>query len=177
MGQRGNAAASPNERRFAVVGEFVRDELPPNAILLSMQHSGSVRYYSGRLTLRWDLLPPEWLERSSDVPSDERISPVAAARRVGAASVHANDLPRTRKLGALDWQPVATYSGEIRTDIFDPADQGRVAGRPDDCGRSPIRRRDSGYRVITYVAPAEMPKLGSRSVMPASTPKSSRNIA
>jgi hypothetical protein len=29
------------------------------------------------------------------------------------------------KLAALDWQPVATYSGEIRTDVFDPADQGR----------------------------------------------------
>ena len=33
------------------------------------------------------------------------------------------------------------------------------------------------YRVITYVAPPEMPKLGSRSVMPTSTPKSSRSMA
>ena len=53
-----------NERRYAVIGEYVRDQLPSNAILLSIIHSGSVRYYSGCSTLRWDWIPAEWLEPS-----------------------------------------------------------------------------------------------------------------
>jgi hypothetical protein len=45
---------------YAAPAEFVRTRLPENAIVLTVQHSGSVRYYSGRTTIRWDLLPPEW---------------------------------------------------------------------------------------------------------------------
>jgi hypothetical protein len=41
------------------------DSVTPRAtVVLAMQHSGSVRYYSGRLTLRYDLLDPEWLDRA-----------------------------------------------------------------------------------------------------------------
>ena len=35
-----------------------------NAVMLSMQHSGSVRYYGGRMSLRYDWLDPAWLDRS-----------------------------------------------------------------------------------------------------------------
>ena len=31
-----------------------------------MQHSGSLRYYAGRLTLRYDQLDPDWLDRGVD---------------------------------------------------------------------------------------------------------------
>ena len=34
------------------------------AIVLSMQHSGSVRYYGARMSLRYDWLDPAWLDRS-----------------------------------------------------------------------------------------------------------------
>jgi hypothetical protein len=39
------------EQRYQSVGAFVHEHLPENAVILSMQHSGSVRYYSGRLTV------------------------------------------------------------------------------------------------------------------------------
>ena len=32
-----------------------------------MQHSGSIRYYSGRLTLRYDWLDGDWLDRAIEV--------------------------------------------------------------------------------------------------------------
>ena len=35
---------------------FVRERLPESAFVMAMQHSGSIRHYSGRHTLRWDLL-------------------------------------------------------------------------------------------------------------------------
>lgn len=119
----------PNERRFAVVGEFVRDALPANAFLLSMQHSGSVRYYSGRPTLRWDLLHPEWLERSLTFLRTNGYHPLIVLEEWEQplfTQRFANHTP----LATLDWRPIATYSGEIRTDIFDPANQGRSDPAP-----------------------------------------------
>lgn len=52
------------EQKYAEVGAYAAQALPPNAVVYSMQHSGSVRYYSGRLTLRLDYLDPQWLDRS-----------------------------------------------------------------------------------------------------------------
>jgi hypothetical protein len=57
----------PGERTYISVAAFVDRELPPNAILLSMQHSGSLRLYGGRMTLRYDWLGPEWWPRVLDV--------------------------------------------------------------------------------------------------------------
>lgn len=48
------------ERRYIYVGEFIRRTFDPSAIVLSMQHSGSIRFYGGRMTLRYDRVPPEW---------------------------------------------------------------------------------------------------------------------
>ena len=48
------------ERRYIDIGEYVAGHLPANAALLSMQHSGSLRFYSGRLTLRYDWVKPPW---------------------------------------------------------------------------------------------------------------------
>jgi len=43
-----------------LAGQFAE----PNSVVLAMQHSGAIRYYGGRMTLRWDNLPPEWLDRA-----------------------------------------------------------------------------------------------------------------
>src|SRR5262249_7481169 len=48
------------ERRYVDVGAFAADHLPANAALFAVQHSGSLRFYSGRLTLRFDYVSQEW---------------------------------------------------------------------------------------------------------------------
>ena len=116
----------PNDRRFAVVGEFVRDELPQNAIVLSMQHSGSVRYYSGRSTLRWDLLDSQWLDRAVTFLQTKGYHPFVLLEEWEQPRFKEKFAGHT-KLAALDWQPVATYPGDIRTDIFDLAHQSQTA--------------------------------------------------
>jgi hypothetical protein len=94
-------------RRYAAIGDYITRELPQRAVLLSMLHSGSATYYSGRPTLRWDLLPPSRLdtlvvelEQRGDVPyllldADERRDFTARYRG------HS-------RLGALDWPPLVT---------------------------------------------------------------------
>jgi len=52
------------EEKYPRVGRFVRERLPPTAFVLAAQHSGSVRYYSTRPTLRWDLLDAAALDRA-----------------------------------------------------------------------------------------------------------------
>lgn len=118
----------PNERRYAVVGEFVRDALPGNAIVLSLQHSGSVRYYASRLTLRWDLLPPEWLEPSLTFLRAKGYRPFLLLEEPERRQFSERFAGHT-SLAALDWQPIATYWGDVRADVFDPAERGAPDSR------------------------------------------------
>ncbi len=47
-----------SEHRYADVGEFASRTLPPNAVVLAMQHSGTMRFYGGRVTVRYDFVHP-----------------------------------------------------------------------------------------------------------------------
>ena len=58
------AGLGEGEQRAVETGRFARNDLPSNAMLVAGQHSGSLRYYSGRLTLRYDRLEPDWLDRT-----------------------------------------------------------------------------------------------------------------
>ena len=49
-----------SERRFADAAQLVSN-LPRDAVLLSMFHSGSIYYYTGRPVLRWDWVGPDEL--------------------------------------------------------------------------------------------------------------------
>jgi 4-amino-4-deoxy-L-arabinose transferase-like glycosyltransferase len=51
------------EAKYADVAEHVKGMTPENSVVLAMIHSGSLRYFAGRVTLRWDQLPPDWLDR------------------------------------------------------------------------------------------------------------------
>jgi hypothetical protein len=52
------------EQKYADVGAHANRTLPKNAVVYAMQHSGTVRYYSGRLTIRYDYIDRDWLDRS-----------------------------------------------------------------------------------------------------------------
>ena len=51
------------EHRYADVGAFIARTLPPNALVFAMQHSGSIRMWGGRMTLRYDWVDPVWQAR------------------------------------------------------------------------------------------------------------------
>ena len=52
------------ERRFATVASLVAQQTDADAVVLTLHHSGTIRYYAGRETLRWDELDPAWLDRA-----------------------------------------------------------------------------------------------------------------
>jgi hypothetical protein len=51
-------------RHEAPIGRLVMQHTSPNSVLLTMERSGSMRYYGGRVTLRYDLLDRDWLDRA-----------------------------------------------------------------------------------------------------------------
>jgi hypothetical protein len=61
--RRSNVFRQWTEIVYADIGEAVGRATPPNSVVMAMQHSGSIRYYAGRVTLRWDSLPADWLDR------------------------------------------------------------------------------------------------------------------
>ena len=46
------------------IGQLVGMLTEPNSVIFSMQHSGSLRYYAGRMSLRFDNLERAWLDRA-----------------------------------------------------------------------------------------------------------------
>ena len=110
------------ERRYIDVARFIADHTEPDAVVLSLQHSGSLRLYAGRLTLRYDLLDPRWLDRTAEHLRSTGRRPYfvldgaeveAFTRRFGGRN----------RLGALDWPPMAMLGSTVA--IYDPIDQKR----------------------------------------------------
>jgi hypothetical protein len=54
------------EQKYADAGKYLARELPLNAVVVSMLHSGSVHLYSGRPILRYDLMAPHWIDEALD---------------------------------------------------------------------------------------------------------------
>ncbi len=48
----------------APLGQLVRKHTVDNSVVLVWERSGTIRYYSGRTTLRYDYLDREWLDRA-----------------------------------------------------------------------------------------------------------------
>jgi hypothetical protein len=60
---------------YASAAAYVDKGLPPNAIILTVQHSGSIRHYSRRLTLRWDVLEAAWWPRALEILAERGYRP------------------------------------------------------------------------------------------------------
>ncbi len=62
--QRHVFTSDEGERRYATIAQLVATQTEPSAMILASIHAGSVRYYAGRATLRFDLLDEAWLDRT-----------------------------------------------------------------------------------------------------------------
>jgi hypothetical protein len=126
------------ERRFRLAGEYVAQRLPPNAAIITAHESGSVRFYSGRLTLFWRELPPDSLDRAIDFLRTRGYRPYLLlepweqpefVQRFGTHSA----------LGGLSWPAIVDINHAVR--IYDPDDYARYrSGVPMHTERLWIRK-------------------------------------
>jgi hypothetical protein len=98
--------------------------LPPRAVLLAGRESGSLRYYAGRLTLRWDMVDRSSLDTVLEELRQKGYPPFFVLETWEEADFRERFSGHT-PLAALDWPPLADIGLNIRVRIYDPAARAR----------------------------------------------------
>jgi hypothetical protein len=107
------------DQRYPAVAWLVRRFTASNSVIISGQHSGSLRYYAGRLTLRYDRLDPQWLDRAVAWLRDHGVRPYILLDD-GERPLFRDRFGAANRLGKLDGVPVAAYLGPGTTFLYDP---------------------------------------------------------
>jgi hypothetical protein len=104
------------EQRYVAIARAAERLTPANAMLLSMQHSGTLRYYAHRLTLRYDHVPPGSLGSTIASLQAHGYRPYLVLDDWEVAEFRARF--GSEALGPLGQKPLATVPGG--TGLYDP---------------------------------------------------------
>jgi hypothetical protein len=127
--QHGTFDFREGERKAVAVGAYVARTLPEQAALLSLQECGSLRYYAGRLTVRYDYIAPSQLDLVINHLRQLGYHPYIVLEQWEEPRFRARFRGRSA-LAALDWPPVARLNHSTKVSIYDPADkEGPAAGQ------------------------------------------------
>jgi Dolichyl-phosphate-mannose-protein mannosyltransferase len=110
------------ERRYLEPALHLASTIPPDAVIVAMQHSGSLRYYTGRLILRWDELDPSWLDRGVAFLRARGIATYLVSESWEEEQIRSR-FAGQQTLADLDRGPIATArGGDIRIYQLQPPD-------------------------------------------------------
>ena len=108
-----------SEHKYLEVGTFIAREMPSNAVFFALQHSGSIRFYGGRHTLRYDQLDRQAAHLAPQELERDGLHPYLAVEDAEIPDVRlAFDLPSDRP---LPWPYVARMDHFGGISIFDMA--------------------------------------------------------
>lgn len=134
------------ERRYVRVGQVVGTLIPEDSIVISNQHSGSLRYYGGRMTLRFENLDGDsldtvvaWASSRGHHPYmllEEWELPLVRERFAGQAAL------------ARIESPLMVYDGPIRVMLFDLSE--------DVAGPIEVSHQRGGLRSVPPAPPAPL---------------------
>lgn len=143
-----------SDRRFVAAGLLARDMTPPNSAVFAMIHSGSLRYYGGRMTIRYDFLDPDWLDRGVSWLQEHGVA-VYALLEDWELEPFAAHFPGQRLVAALDAAPVAVYGTSDAVRLYD------LSARQPDAPPAPATVvAPEGFRgALRSVPPAPAPAL------------------
>lgn len=106
-----------SEHRYVSVGEFIGAALPPNAVVLTVIQSGSVRKYGRRPTIRWDMLEPDRLDLTLDGLRAAGYAPYLLLEDWEDELFRAR-FATTSVVGNADWQSAIVYYGPISVRVL-----------------------------------------------------------
>jgi hypothetical protein len=110
-------------RRVAVVGDFINQDVPPAAVIVAGEQSGSMRYYTDRPIVRWEAATPESLSAIGKALETSRrpVYFVLDAWEEGPFRAKFSAMPA----GALDWPPILDAGTSHRTRLWKLSDRDR----------------------------------------------------
>ena len=109
-----------DERRYVSVAKLARSMTDPSSVIYSMQHSGSLRYYGGRMTLNYSVLPPDQLDRSVAWLADHGAHPYLLVEDWEVDAVRKR-FAGEQTLAILDARPLFIYEGHALVMMYDLA--------------------------------------------------------
>jgi hypothetical protein len=144
------------ERRYATVAELVRQATDPSSIILASIHTGPIRYYAGRDTMRFDLLDEAWLDRAVAWLTAQGRHPYFLIED-WERPIFERRFAALNTLGRLDLSPVLAYRaygipGTVY--LFDPARPSAITLEPapvrDPQPRCPLPARPAALTLNAY---------------------------
>jgi hypothetical protein len=109
------------ERRYPEVAGYFRRQVGADRIVIGLQHTGSLRYYAGATTVRFDLLDHEWLDRAVAAMAAHGRGPVVVLEEWEEALFR--ERFKGQSWGALDWPPRVQFDGSAIVHLYDPTDR------------------------------------------------------
>lgn len=111
------------EARFLLTGQYAARAIPPDAVVLSVQQSGSIRHHGGRVTAMWDQLQSAELDRAIAWLEGHGRPVFIALEDLEEGKFRARF--SSQQYGGLDWPPVAEVHAATRVRIYRAADRER----------------------------------------------------
>jgi hypothetical protein len=105
--------ATDHLRKFADAGSYIERELPQQAVLLAMLHSGSATYYSGRPTIRYDMIAPSDLDALVPKLVRRGYVPYLLLDNDERAAFQSHYQGHSR-FASLDWPPIANINSRVQ---------------------------------------------------------------
>ena len=128
--------ANEGERRYATIAELVQRVTEPTAAIITTAHVGPLRYYAGRLTVRYDVLDPAWLDRAVEWLREQGRHPYILLEEQEVEEFRTRFAAGNR-LGRLEMSPVLVYEAHQipgRVYLYDPLNPAAETWHP-----APIR--------------------------------------
>jgi hypothetical protein len=116
------------ERAVVDIARAVNDATPERSLVLSVVHSGTLRYYGGRVTLRFDSLPEDGLDRAVDWLRDRGIGAYALLEP-DEVTQFTRRFAGARAVAQFDGSAVTIYRGARMATLYDLAHAGHVASQ------------------------------------------------
>lgn len=106
------------ESKYVEVARVVESLTAPGDVIVAAQHSGAIRFYAGRLTVRWDVGDPAWFDRMVEWLAARGHHPYIVVEDAEIDALRARAAAVSR-IARLDWTPTVTFRGG-QVKLFDP---------------------------------------------------------
>lgn len=107
------------EQRHVRAAQYVVQRTPPNAVILAVQNSGSLRYYAHRVTLRYDAVPGRQLDATIRELNGKGYRPYIVVDDWEETEFR-NRFAKASHVGRLDWRPRVRIDSSPEVHIYDP---------------------------------------------------------